>query len=325
MNESPDRMAEGAKDDSEVFSQIPGEKNRNLCPSYRGAEYQKEMARVYQNISNAKPDYIFWDIECYYDGSVEAARCTRCSQAWKESGKDMGAFLKDLGVGFNSDLYRQAEQYAQENNVKVPIVASYDRHASTPLYAIDDFNLLYPRYLKYAQPSLYVSGNAQNVHDAIRAEYRILKNHDILPWLSAGTYGEFEPYKIEQMVLESFLNGATGVTYYCYGDFDSALDYYYHAKAIAEIAPYEDLIADGIILEAKGSNDKMTYSVVRKGEEMLLLVGNYSRAGEETTFTVPFAKVKQVKDLRSGQEIKPAQELKLKVPKGDIVLLWIKG
>lgn len=326
MNESPDWMEVGAKDGAEVFSQIPGAKNRNLCPSYRGAEYQKEMARIYKNIGDAKPDYIFWDIECYANGATEAAQCTRCSQAWKKSGKAMGQFLKDLGVSFNGDLYRLVEKYARESNTKIPIVASYDRHASPPEYAlIDDFNLLYPKYLKYSQPSLYISGNAQEVHDAVRAEYRILKNRDILPWLTAGCYGEFEPYKIEQMVLESFLNGSIGVTYYCYGDFDSALDYYYHAKAIAEIAPYEDLIADGEILEPKGSNDKMTYSGIKKGDEMLFLIGNYSRTSEETTFTPPFTKIIRVKNLRSNQEIKPAQELKIKVPKGDIALFWIKG
>ena len=147
----------------------------------------------------------------------------------------------------------------------------------------------------------------------------------IIPWLTAGTYGEFEPYKLEQMILEALLNGACGITYYCYTDFDTPLDFYYHAKALAEIAPYEDLIMDGEILEPSGSNQQLTYSGIKRGNEMLLLVGNYRNAPGNTAYTAPFANVTQIKDLRSGKVLPAANPIKLDVPEGGIMLLYITG
>jgi hypothetical protein len=95
--------------------------------------------------------------------------------------------------------------------------------------------------------------------------------------LSAGHMG-IEPYKLEQMILEALLNGACGFDYYWYGDFDTPMDFYYHSKALAEVAPYEDIIMDGVVVsDLEGSNKNLTYSAIKKGNEMLLLVGNYKR------------------------------------------------
>jgi hypothetical protein len=153
----------------------------------------------------------------------------------------------------------------------------------------------------------------------------LIKEKKIIPWLSAGCYGEFEPYKMEQMILEALMNGANGITYYCYYDFDTPMDFYYHAKALAEIAPYEDLIVDGKILEPEGSNKGLTYSGIKKGDEMLLLIGNYKRTAPETEIKLPFNDILEIKDLRNGKTIKSQNPLRITVSKGDIILYWIKG
>lgn len=127
------------------------------------------------------------------------------------------------------------------------------------------------------------------------------------------------------MILEALLNGAVGVTYYCDSDFDTPMDYYYHARALFLIAPYEDLIMDGQVMEPTGSNKLLTYSGIRRGNEMLLLVGNYARAAEETEVILPFANVDTVRKLRSGKDLPPASKLRLNVPKGDILLLYCRG
>jgi hypothetical protein len=130
---------------------------------------------------------------------------------------------------------------------------------------------------------------------------------------------------MEQMVLESLLNGAGGVTYYCFGDFtDSPLDFYYHAKALAELRPYEDLVVDGEVCEPKGSNADLTYSAVKRGGELLLLVGNYRNAEPRTSLQIPFQKVAQIKDLRSGERVESGPAFTFDVPKGGIRLFYIK-
>jgi hypothetical protein len=325
MNESPfHMMAKGHKPGEELFSQIPGKKNSNLCPSYRGRFYAKEMERVSENIRKSKPDYVFWDIECWYNGGREAKSCTRCKAGQQASGKPMNEFLKDKITESFIDLRKAVKKGSAGN--KMPIIGSYNHHAAKPVHHhIVDFNRVYPKYIDMAQPSLYVAGRVKDIHNSVRKNYKILKKKVIIPWLSAGTYGEYPPYKLEQMILEALLNGANGITYYCFEDFDTPLDFYYHAKALAEIAPYEDLIMDGEVLEPTGSNKQLTYSGIKKGNEMLLLVGNYANSPSKTTYKTLFRKVKEVKDLRSGKRLTAATTINLEVPKGGIRLLYIRG
>jgi hypothetical protein len=327
MNESPFHVMTKPfrkKLGAEIFSRTPDGKSKNVCPSYRGQYHKKEMERVAENVRKSRPDYVFWDIEIWSRGAREASRCSRCKAGQQQSGKPMEEYLRFEGKKSFSDLYAAVRKGSK--NSRMPIVASYNHHAAVPVHHhVADFNLIFPAYVQQAQPSLYVVGRALDVHNSIRKNYQLTQSRNIVPWLTAGTYGEFEPYKMEQMILEALLNGATGITYYWYGDFDTALDFYYHAKALAQIAPYEDLIMDGKVFEPTGSNTELTYSGIKKGNEILLLIGNYANATPETVFVTPFSKVTQVKDLRSGKDIKLTANLELEVPRGDIRLLYIKG
>jgi hypothetical protein len=282
------------------------------------------MERVAENIRKSRPDYVFWDIECWDNGAAEAAQCSRCKEGQQASGKSMDEYLKDKGTESFKDLHQAVQKGSA--GWKMPTVASYNHHAKKPVHQhIVDFNRIYPQYVNYAQPSLYVAGRARDIHDSVRANYKLLKSRKIIPWLSAGTYGEFEPYKLEQMILEALLNGACGITYYCYADFDTPMDFYHHAKALAEIAPYEDLIMDGEILEPTGTNKQLSYSGIRKGNEMLLLIGNYQNAPGDTSFTAPFTELSQIRDLLTGNALSAANPIKLDVPKEGIMLLYIAG
>jgi len=128
------------------------------------------------------------------------------------------------------------------------------------------------------------------------------------------------------MVLETLLNGADGVTYYCYGDFtDSPHDFYYHARALAMLRPYEDLIMDGKVLEPSGSNAQMFYSGIGQDKQMLLLVGNYYKAEESTTFVFPWASLETVLDLQTGEVVPAPAEFSFKVPKGGFRLFYARG
>lgn len=329
MDESPFHvMAKGHKEGSEIYSQLKsGQKSKNLCPSYNGPFYEKEMERIAQGVALAKPDYVFWDIECWYHGAKEAPACTRCIAAQKESGKSMEEFLKSCGVEKMKSLNEAVRKGIGTG--KVPLIHCYDTHPTSPNYdGISDFNRFYPQYVDTAANSLYVAGNVLRVHDEIRENYKILKSNNNIPWLSAGCYGEFDPYKLEQMILEALLNGARGITYYCYSDFDTSRDFYYHAKALSEIAPYEDLILDGtIITDMEGTNKALTYSGIKKGNEMLLLVGNYKRAADgKSEIKLPFKSIIEIKDLRdNGKSIKSDNNLVIDVPKDQIVLYYIKG
>jgi hypothetical protein len=127
------------------------------------------------------------------------------------------------------------------------------------------------------------------------------------------------------MIYEAMLNGAGGFTYYRYYDFDTPTDFYYHSKALKTLAPYQELIMNGEILAPQGANKQMTYSGVRKGNEMLLLTGNYLKCSPETAFKTPFKKLREVKNLLSGEKLENNTEIKFNVPKGGQALLYIQG
>ena len=153
--------------------------------------------------------------------------------------------------------------------------------------------------------------------------HKLMKNRNIIPWLTAGTYGDMRPQFVEYSALETLLNGAGGFTYYAYWDFDNVLDYAAMAKALRMIAPYENLIMDGELVEIPVNG--VNTSAIRKGNEMLLLVGNYRRPDMQVSLNLPFKKVEMIKDLRNGEKFKAGTSLKLNVPRSDIRLLYIKG
>ena len=327
-NESPFHVMEHRhKKMSEIYSQIPGKESKNLCPAYRGPAYQSEIKRVGDMIELTKPDYVFYDIECWYPGGKDAPRCTRCKAKRAECGKELDDFLTDLGTEMIRDMGAEIEKRAAQLGIPVPHIATYNNHLARPVYhTVFDFRKLYPTYLKSAQPSLYVKGNAVLVHNTIRDNYRQLGNRDIIPWLSTGTYGEHEPYKVEAMILESLLNGACGITYYCFRDFDTPMDFYYHAKALAHIAPYEQLLVEGRPVDLNTDNDALFFSGYRHENEMLILVGNYQNTPRtQATIALPFEKVEQVTEVRQSKALPAARELRLDVPAQEITLMHIKA
>ncbi|MDD5596389.1 MAG: discoidin domain-containing protein [Victivallaceae bacterium] len=328
MHESPfgNEMRRGHTGGDEMFSQIPQRPNRNLCPSYRGKWYAEELNRVKENVKKIRPDFVYWDIEYWYQGAKDGKsfKCTRCVEGQKLSGKSMDEYLKIVGTETFHDLYDAVKQGSAD--FSMPVVASYNHHMGIPIHHfVVDFTKIYPRYISQALPSAYVSGDAQTIHDIVRSNYRLLKKKVIVPWLTAGTYGKYEPYKLEHMILESFMNGACGITYYSYGDFDTPLYFYYHAKALAEVAPYENIIVNGEIIELVGTNKGLTYSGVVLKNQMLLLVGNYAHNNEMTEYSIPLNGVKEIKDLQTGKLLKSSQTLTIKVPKGKIRFFYIRG
>ncbi|MBT7302143.1 MAG: hypothetical protein HN849_21625 [Victivallales bacterium] len=330
-NESPFHMMEHRwkKRAPEIYSQIEGKTSKNLCPSYRGEAYADEMKRVGDCYGLVKADYVFYDIECWYRGSTDAmaGRCTRCKAAHGASGKEMGDWLSDRGTEMIRDMNTEIRERVAELGLKQPHIATYNNQAAKTLYHfVFDFNKLHPELLESSQPSLYVKGMAELVHDSIRSNYQVMKSRDIIPWLSTGTYGEHAPAKVEPMILESFLNGAMGITYYCYSDFDTPLDFYYHAKALATLAPYEDLLADGAPVPVTTDNDLMAVSAYRNGQEMLILVGNYARTPTtKIQITLPLNNPGKVLDLRTNADMKPTAQLVLNVMPGDFALVYVKG
>lgn len=297
-----------------------------VCPSYRGEFHKKECNRIMACVYKSKPDYVFFDIEAFYSSHVTAKSCSRCLEAMKTAGMtSMDAFTKKVVAEKLADFQAAVRRGAEEAGIKCPPIGLYGmgpgvENRSQPVL---DWNQLCPRSIAISQPSLYIGERSWMIQERIRMTHKLMKNRNIIPWLTAGTYGELRPQFVEYNVLEALLNGAGGITYYAYWDFDNALKYAAMAKALRMIAPYEDLIMDGELVEIPV--DGVNTSAIRKGNEMLLLVGNYRRPDMNVSLTLPFKKVNVIKDLRNGETFAPGKTLKLRVPRSDIRLLYVKG
>ena len=300
-------------------------KGFSICPSYFGEYWIKECDRLASYVKLLKPDYVFFDIESWAEAFSRTENCQRCNEGAAQAGVDRQKFLLQCGARHAADLKAAVAKGAKAANIPMPLIGSYDRSPAKATYQITRFADEYPKYTDMAQPSLYVAGNAEKVHNAVRyCAEKMDFNKKLIPFLTAGTYGEYEPEKLEAMILECFLNGAGGITYFKYNNFDTPEDFYYHARALALLRPYENLIVAGKQLKLASEPANAMISALQSNNEILLLAGNYSKSTPKVTVTLPGKAVK-VADAVTGKAVEVSgSKLALDIPAGKYRLIYIK-
>jgi len=306
-NESPFHiMWNNARDVPELRNQIDGKPGRLPCPSYTGEYYQKEIARVAKSAKATRPDIVFFDIELWRGPTVEAKNCSRCQEAFaewkKENQGEWTDFLISLGDRMGRDLHSAITDSGPDGTT--PDSGIYAVHTMRPvIHNVHHLYSLHPELIQFAMPSLYVQGDARRVHEVIRDNTEKLGSRQTIPWLTSGTNGEIPPHKVEQMVLESFLNGARGIAYFKFWDFEP-MDFYYHARALKSLAPYQGLLKNGKLLGVSGSNSDLVYSAFGSENEALVLVGNYQASQKaETALAFNGRQVSEARDIQNDSDV----------------------
>ena len=319
VNESPAGALSSDRQQEETKSVINGKPGEHVCPSYRGQCYPREHESFGQHAAWCRPDYLFYDIEAFWSGSQEAPRCDRCKERYAAGNfKDWDDFRAAMGIAMHKDMKGAIEKALADAGIKQKVIyGSYRTQPITPLNdGLFQWRTLYPDLLQIAMPSLYVAGNQIAVANNISQNRALMQTNDIVPWLSPGTYGEYEPVRTRDMILESFANGARGITYYYYRNFDP-LHFKYHAEAVDIVTPIEDLFVDGKPAEGlKCDNDKVKLCGMTLAGEFAVLVSNYSNLPPETKVkvTVPVTTASPVWDLHSRKQIatvKPGQSFEV--------------
>ena len=264
----------GPEEAAEIFNQVQGKPGKWESPLYRGPYFQDEIHRIADLAALVRPDHVYFDIERYDPVIAEAKNDPRVAAAWKKSGKSWDEFTTDVGEDILATLVRAVRQAVPERKMKFGLYncdpgRAHERFFSWPK--------LYPQVLDLAMPSIYVQGRTPEVIARIETDYRTLQARQIIPWLTAGTYGEFPPELMEPMVLETILGGAGGFSYFAFEDFDP-MDYYYHAKALSTLARFPDLLHTGKPKSYRGDNPNLHYTAFASSTEVLLLIGNYGRS-----------------------------------------------
>jgi hypothetical protein len=330
-NESPFHMMVNLhKDEPELYGQLPGGPSKKPCPAYKGRFYQEEIKRVGDCFEKSNPDVVFYDIELWYDGGQEAGTCSRCLDWQKKSGKSMAECLVDMGTQMKTDMFNEIQARCIQLGRAMPVLAMYDLRAAEETYQfVHSFGAVYPKWLQWSQPSLYCLNRIGYAHESMKAEFKALdgKKGVIVPWLTAGTYGEADSGTVEALILESFLNGAAGITYYCSTDFDTPLDFQAHARALAILAPYRELLRTGTSCEVPMATEGVLSSAWGNGkDELLLLLGNYGNSrAVRVRPTLPFAAAGVVTDAQTGAALDPALPLEVEVPGRGFRLLHVRA
>ncbi|WP_042725652.1 hypothetical protein [Chthoniobacter flavus] len=306
---------------AEIFNQVKGQPGKYLSPLYRGRFFREELERVAKLTARAQPDHVYLDVELWARAVVEAKQDPRVQDAWKSSGLSWDDFITNLGSEALGSLVKAIRDAVPKRQLTVGLYNSDpDRSVMDGMF---QWTKIYPGILDVAMPSIYVQGRALDVARRLRADHEALQNRQIIPWLTAGTYGKFPAHLMEPMVLETILNGARGLTYYEFSDFDP-MDFYFHARALAALGKFPQLLQTGKPIPCQGSNPALHYTCFASDSEALLLVGNYSKAPhDEVTVPLPMKSISQAA-MVDGQSL-PIEKgsISMHVPAGEFRLIHL--
>jgi len=125
----------------------------------------------------------------------------------------------------------------------------------------------------------------------------------VLPWITPGDAGTFPGEAFRLALLECFVNGARGVYFWSGRVWDTETLAAF-ARAIRNIAPVEDVIVDGELLEGAEAAPKIRISGMRHGGRIVVLAADYDLAQPGMIqLRLPVKRASQVIDLDTGERL----------------------
>lgn len=283
-----------------------GEVGRRFCPSYRGPHYQEEVQRLARETARVKASYVTCDIELWnWRGPIDAGKCTRCQADLKSTGHtEIKQWQLDKGEEIWRDLSAAIRTEMAKAGLPMPDVGGYDFEPGKSYQFFWPFDRLYPEHMHSAQVSTYTPLEPYHlalIGDRVRHNRSQLLKSDVLPWLTPGDAGTFPGWAFRLALLECFCNGARGVYFWSGRVWDTeTLSAFAHA--IRNVAPVEDIIVDGDLLDGVVAEPEARVSGMRKGDRMLVLVADYHGSnGQTVQLTLPVEKPSMVIDQDTGR------------------------
>ena len=285
-----------------------GSVGKRMCPCYRGPHYQAEVERLARESAAVKASYVTCDIELWnWRGPIDAKKCTRCQERFRASGQtDIVKWQQDVGFEIWRDLSEAMRAEMTRAGLPMPDLGGYDFEAGKSYQFFWPFDRLYPEHMSSAQVSTYTPLEPYHlslIGDRVRHNRAKLPKSDVLPWLTPGDAGVFSGEAFRLALLECFANGARGV-YFWSGrvwDSDTLAGF---AHAIRNVAPVEDIIADGQLLAGASAEPDARVSGMCKGDEMLVLVADYYLTEPRTvSLRLPARVASVVVDQDTGEQV----------------------
>jgi hypothetical protein len=296
-------MMERHKNDPELKCQLPTGPGKRLCPTYAGPAYREEIERLVRDTARAKPNLWTADIELWtWTGPTDSPKCSRCRADFEHSGcKDWKEWQVARGAEIWELMAGAVRKGARDGGGPVPECGGYDFRPGEPYQKFWSVDRLYPQWMHGSEVSTYSALEPHHIAfigDEVRADRKLLKKSDVIPWLTPGDAGVFPGWAFRDALLECFANGARGLLFWSGRVWDTETLGAY-AEAIRTIGLLEDVIVDGELLDGVTTDPLLRVSGVRKGDTMFLLVGDYAgkAVGKTVKVTVPVQQPSLVTDL----------------------------
>jgi len=302
-------VASAGKQKGELRCQLAdGTQGTRLCPSYRGPLYRAEIDRVASECVRARVDYVDFDIELWnWRGPVDAPKCSRCQADFKRSGaKDWPTWQLAKGLEIWQHVAARIRAATKQAGLPEPELGVYDWRAGRSYQFFWPFDRLYPKLLASSQVSTYTPYEPYHlalIGDEARADRQKLPRSDVIPWLTPGDAGTFPGEMFTWALLECFANGSRGVNFWSGRVWDAETLAAY-ARAIRMVAPVENTIVDGQLVEGVRCEPAMRISGMRRGDDLFLLIADYHRREPRAvTVELPITKAATVVDLATGRPL----------------------
>ena len=315
------------------FKCVGAEKLRSVCPAYRGRYYTEMLNAIKNAVRDYPADYVTFDEEVWGVPILEAmTKCSRCDALRKSKKMDWKTYLEWAMADYLSAYKKAVHEGARAAKRKPPVMSFYalvpDNIKTTSVGKVCflGYPNLWPKFADelqdsyYGRSSLTASIRARNVFASVKNPAKICA------WITGGSGAHTEtayPARTGQHLIETLMNGAGGIQYFMYPSFESPLDYYYHARAMKLIQPYEDILMDGSLdFNFSGTDKSLRYTKRSLGKVDLILIGAYESVGAKKT-VIPMNGAKNAVDLISGKaiEINKDGTASVTVPADDFILI----
>lgn len=215
-----------------------------LDMAYDGILLTANLDDIEKITATSKPEYLYLDAEDFttYEGWRKNVSQSLNAQQRKNSGEsdidEADRMLSEFWDKFDQAVHK----YSPDTKVVYYSSNAYNNKGMevTPWNILQDHNLI-------QQTDTYIPGrNLGEFINLIRANKLALPEHyDNMPILTTGTYNEIDPQMIFDQAIHTFLNGATGISYFGESSIDDMADILNISKAIKLVSPFEDLVMDG--------------------------------------------------------------------------------
>jgi hypothetical protein len=278
----------------------------DICPAYRGPDYQRAIARTVAHVKELQADVLHLDIESLGRGAFmgKSGQCKRCSDYFHKTGKDPIDGLSDLGTQALVDIQSGLRTMAEEAGLPTPRLGAYHTYPGGFAYTdVFDCDKLLAAGIAFCQPTEYQVlpeqfGQKMRLYRKIAAD-----GGRILPIvLPGGPSAHRNTGKLHREIhydylLEGYGSGVSGFLWFSFPIF-KGIDFYYHGKAMEAINPIARQIYNGVPIEAVRSDRAEVSATALNGPEgTVVLLSDYTSESPGGPLRIDFPKG----TLRSNQ------------------------